>query len=270
MVIIVVMVGGMQVVFKGKKAFITGSSRGIGRAIALALARLGCDILLHYRRDRAAADETLQAVKQLGVNAWLYQADLCDAVANEEMLEKIAAEHKTLDIYVANAASTVFKPLIDLTPAHCDKTFQLVVKSFVATVKRLRPLMANREARILTIAGIDTVKFCPGHGLLAAAKAALETLTHYFAVELAADGIRAKCLNPGLVASDSTRFYMGEAFEEVCRSANAVAPQGGFAKPEEVAKIALTLLHPDTDWLCGKTVYADGGLSFILPGMGRM
>jgi enoyl-[acyl-carrier protein] reductase III len=256
--------------WRGKKAFITGSSRGIGRAIAIALAAQGCEILLHYRKDRTAADETLKAVKNLGVEVSLYQADLCDAAANQEMLDRLVAEHKTLDIYVANAASTAFKPLLDLTPAHFDKTFQLVVKSFVTSVQRLRPLMSGRGARILTISGIDTVKFCPGHGLLAAAKAALETLTHYFAVELAGDGIRAKCLNPGLVASDSTRFYMGEAFDEVCRGANAVAPQGGFAEPEKVAKIVLALLAPETDWMCGQTVYADGGLSFMLPGMGTI
>lgn len=253
-------------IFKGKKAFITGSSRGIGRAIAVELARLGADILIHFNKNEDAAQSVQNELQDLGVKTWLYQANFCETEQTEALLTRVTKEHDHLDIFVANAASTAFKPIADLNVANIAKTMNLVIASFVLCVQKLKPLMAGRDAQILTISGIDTTNFCPGHGLLAAAKAALETLTKYLAVELSPDKIHAKCLNPGLVASDSTKFYLGGAFQEICDAANQIAPQKGFATPEEVAKLASLLLRPEMDWIATQTVYANGGLNFMLPG----
>lgn len=249
-----------------KKAFVTGASRGIGRAIAVALAKTGHDVLLHYHKNETAAQDSAQQIKSLGRRTWLYRADLCDTTQTQKMLDQIVEEHKTLDVYVANAASTAFKPLIDVNHGNIEKTFTLVVMGFINTVQKLRPLLKNRDSQILTLSGIDTLQYCPGHGLLAAAKSALETLTRYFSVELSADKIHMKCLNPGLVATDSTRFYLGSAFEDICAKANATAPHGGFAEPEQIAKLALWLLAPESNGIAGKMIVADGGLSFMLPG----
>lgn len=255
--------------FKNKKAFITGSSRGIGRAIAVELARSGCDIIIHYNKNEAAAAATEKEIQSLGVKTFLYQANFCEVAQTEALLAKISAEHATLDIFVANAASTSFKALTDLSVSNIAKTFDLVVTSFIMCVQKLSPLMKGRDAQILTISGIDTTNFCPGHGLLAAAKSALETLTKYFAVELAGEKIHAKCLNPGLVSSDSTKFYLGAAYDDICRSASQAAPYKGFATPEEVAKLAILLMRPESDWVTAQTVYANGGLSFMLPGFAK-
>jgi enoyl-[acyl-carrier protein] reductase III len=251
--------------FQNKKAFITGSGRGIGRAIALELAKSGTDILLHYRKDKAAVLEVQNEIQKLGRTAWVYQGDLCDLNQTTKLLDHITAEHKTLDFYIANAASTSFKSLTDLTTSNIEKTLTLVVTSFLLSVQKLKPLLANRDAKILTISGIDTRRFCPGHGLLAAAKSALETLTKYLAVELSADGIRTRCLNPGLVASDSTKFYLGSAFDEICQKANDTAPVKGFASPDDIAKLARLFLSPETDFIACHTLSADGGLGFMLP-----
>lgn len=248
-----------------KKAFVTGSSRGIGRAIALELAAVGYDILLHYNKNEKAAQDVSEKIQSLGRNIWLYQADLCDTKQTQSMLNQISAEHTTLDVYVANAASTAFKSLVDVNDGNIEKTFTLVISSFINTVQKLRPLLKNRDSQILTLSGIDTLQYCPGHGLLAAAKSALETLTRYFSVELSADKIHMKCLNPGLVATDSTKFYLGSSFNDICSKANAIAPHGGFADPEKIAKLALWLLAPESNWMAGKMVVADGGLSFMLP-----
>lgn len=253
--------------FQNKKAFITGSSRGIGKAIALELASQGCDILLHYNKNQDACKKTKNEIETLGKKAWLYQGNLCDLNSTQNMLNHIISEHNHLDIYVANAASTSFKSLNDISVHHIEKTFNLVVTSFLLTVQALTPLLKNRESQILTISGIDTVKYCPGHGLLAAAKSALETITKYLSVELASEKIHTKCLNPGLVATDSTKFYLGDAFHDICQRSNQTAPHGGFATPEEVAKIACKLITNDMNWLACQTVFTDGGLSFMLPGM---
>lgn len=254
--------------FTGKKAFITGSSRGIGKACALALAKEGCSVLIHYRRDKEAAQAVVEEIKDQGVSAWLYQADLCDLDQTQAMLSQIKNDHTELDIFVANAASTAFKALSDLNSSHMTKTFNLVVQSFVLSVQALTPLLANRDSQVLTISGIDTVKFCPGHGLLAAAKASLETLSKYFAVELASQKIHVKTFNPGLIATDSTRFYMGDAFESICQQADQIAPQKGFAQPSDIAQMMLHLLDPKANWMSTQTIYADGGLGFMLPVFG--
>jgi len=251
--------------FKGKKAFITGSSRGLGRETALALAKQGCDLLLHYRKDQEAAQKTLEEVKQLGVQGWLYQGDLCDLEQTQNFLKTLKEEHDSLDFYIANAASTSFKAISDLNPGNVSKTFNLVVQSFIATVQELIPLLRGRSSHIMAISGIDTVQYCPGHGLLAAAKSSLETLCKYLSVELAGEKIHVKAFNPGLIATDSTRFYMGEAFDAICKQANQVAPWGGFKEPQEVADVILYLLQPESHWMATQTLHADGGLSFMLP-----
>lgn len=252
--------------FAGKTALVTGASRGIGREIAVSLAERGVNIILHYNKNHAAAEDTAAKIKSLGVAVMPVSADLCDTEQTTKMLEEIYARHKSLDFFIANAASTAFKPLAEISEAHVLKTFTLVITSFLLCVRTLLPIMKNRDARILTVSGIDTRRFCPGHGLLAAAKSALETLSKYLAVELAPEGIKVKCLNPGLVASDSTRFYLGAAFNDMMAKANAIAPSGGCAEPETVAKIALWLLTPPSDWIAAQTVVADGGLGFLLPG----
>lgn len=251
--------------FLNKKAFITGSSRGIGKAIALELARKGADILIHYRKDEEAAKQTAEEIQKLGRKIWIYKADLASSEELKQMLEKITRDHRVLDVYVANAASTAFKALTDLEEHHIDKTFNLVIKSFILTVKTLVPLLQNRNSHIVTISGIDTIKTFPGHGLLAAAKSALEMLTKYFATELAPFKIHVNSINPGFVDTDSTRFYLGKSFDQITGALQQMAPQKGVGTPEDVAKIVSFLCSDDSNWITGQTLYADGGLAAILP-----
>lgn len=253
--------------FLNKQAFITGSSRGIGKAIALQLAQQGCHIILHYRRDEEAALETQKEILAKGVRCLVTKADLCDPAETQNLIEKLNQQIPTLDFFISNAASTAFKSLLDLNSTHVQKTFTLVIDSFLSLVRGLHPLLKNQQSQILAVSGIDTVQYCPGHGLLAAAKSALETICRYLSVELAADGIHVKCVNPGLVATDSTKFYLGDAFEGICTAANQTAPHGGFKTPDDLAKLILLLLRPESNWMASKTVYCDGDLSFMLPGL---
>lgn len=251
--------------FKNKKALITGSSRGIGKAIALQLAEEGADILLHYRRNEKEAQATSQEIKKKGRKVWCYAADLSTADGVESFISAIKKDHETLDIFIANAASTAFKPLADLEAHHIEKTLRLVVSSFILAVSRLIPLLQMREAHIVAISGIDTIKTFPGHGLLAAGKSALETLVKYFAVELAPLQIHVNTVNPGFVDTDSTRFYLGESFGEITKMINQLSPQKGVGSPVDVANIVSFLCSKEADWITGQTIYADGGISAMLP-----
>lgn len=251
--------------FENKKAFITGASRGIGKGIALELAQNGADILLHYRKNQEAANETKKEIEAMGRKVWMYAADLSSSKERDNVLLAIKKDHPSLDIYIANAASTAFKPLTQLDEHHIDKTLNLVVKNFILSVKALTPLLQNRNAHIVTISGIDTVKTFPGHGLLAAAKASLEMLTKYFATELAPFKIHVNSINPGIVDTDSVRFYLGEAFDEISKSIDQLAPQKGVGSVKDVARIVSFLCSDEANWITGQTIYADGGIAAMLP-----
>lgn len=251
--------------FLNKKAFITGSSRGIGRAIALELAKQGADILLHYRRDEEAANNTQKEIEKLGRKVWKYSADVSIPAERDGLIEQIKKDHSSLDIYIANAASTAFKPLSDLEDRHIDKTLTLVVNGFIMTTKGLTPLLQNKDAHIVAISGIDTYKTFPGHGLLAAAKGALEVLVKYFATELAPLKIHVNAINPGIVDTDSMKFYLGENYKSILESIDNIAPNKGVGSCEDVAKIVAFLCSDESNWMTGQTIYAEGGISAILP-----
>lgn len=172
-----------------------------------------------------------------------------------------------LDVLVANAASTTFRPLLDVEPRHIDLTFRTVVQSLVLLAQAAVPLMAGRPGTMIAISGIDTAKVIENHGLLGAAKAGLEQLVRYLAVELAPHDIAVNALMPGLVATDSYRLWAETSFpggqEAMADEAVRITPAGRVAEPEEIAEVVAFLCSPPGRWLRGQTVVADGGLTLL-------
>ncbi|HKX12729.1 MAG TPA: SDR family oxidoreductase [bacterium] len=249
---------------KGKAALITGASRGIGRSVALKLASLGADILIHYRKNLEEASALEAELRKLGVRTWKYSADLSDLEQVHRFLSEIQAAHQKIDIFVANAAATAFKPLADIREHHIAKTMNITVTTFILTMNALKPLMPP-GSKVVTVSGIDTKKYCANHGLLAAAKAALETLTRYYAIENASEKIFVHGINPGLVDTDSLKIYFGEAYEENKAALSKLNPMGKLMPTGDVAEIISFLCTPAADWLNGETLYADGGTGFLMP-----
>jgi len=247
-----------------KTALITGSSRGIGRAIVLKLASQGANILLHYRKNVEEAEAVEKELKTFGVSVSKYAADLSDLEEVKRFLSQIKDTHREIDIFVANAAATAFKPLLDLREHHIQKTFNITISTFILAMSALKPRMPP-GSKVITISGIDTKKYCVNHGLLAAAKAALETLTRYYAVELAPDKIFVHGVNPGIVDTDSMKLYFGEAYAQAKDQMSQMTPSGSLMPPEDVAEIVAFLCSKAADWMNGETLYADGGLGFMMP-----
>jgi len=250
-----------------KTAFVTGGSRGIGRAIALRLARDGFDVAIGYRRDGEAARRVADEVNAIGRRAVLVAADLGDADALSTALDGLLEDMERIDVFVANAAATAFRPLLDVKPHHVDKTFAITVQAFLQIVQRLAPGMGE-GGRIVAISGMDTHRFVAGHGVLAAAKAALETLTKYLAVELGPRGITANAVNPGYVDTDSVALYFGDdasrrAFMEELEGST---PLRGLGTPDEVASCVSWMCSPEAAWLQGQVIYLDGGIFLHAPG----
>lgn len=251
--------------FAGKVALITGSSRGIGRAVALRLAREGADVVVNYRRQTAAAEATAAAITALGRQALVIQCDIGDLSAVRRMFARVQETFGVLDIFVANAASTAFKPLMALQEYHLEKTFAITLKSFVLAAQLAAELMYGRQGKVVTVSGIDARRYIPLHGALAAAKGALEVLTTYLACELAGQGITVNGVNPGFVDTDSAHVFGEKVFGLLEKNIVTYTPQKRIGTPEDIANVVAFLCSDDAAWLCGQTLMVDGGLSLTSP-----
>jgi len=251
--------------FAGKVALVTGSSRGIGRAIALRLAREGADVVVNYRRQTAAAQETATAITDLGRRVLVVQADLGEAAAVRQMFAQVRETFGVLDILVANAAATAFKPLLDQQEHHLDKTFAITVKACVLAAQEAAKLMQGRRGKIVTVSGIDARRYIPLHGALAAAKGALEVLTAYLACELAPLGIAVNGVNPGFVNTDSAHVFGEKVYRLLAQNIVTYIPMQRVGTPDDIANVVAFLCSEDAAWICGQTLIADGGLSLTSP-----
>jgi enoyl-[acyl-carrier protein] reductase III len=244
-----------------KVALITGASRGIGRATALRLARDGAAVVVNYRRNEAAAAETVAAITATEAEAVPVRADLEDSDQIAGMFAAVRERFGRLDIFVANAAATSFRPLLETKPHNVTRTFGITVNGFLRCVQEAATLMVDGGA-VVAVSGFDTLRVLPGHGTLAAAKAALETLVRYLAVELAPRRIRVNGVNPGYVETDSARMYAGPDYESRIRPEwIAATPAGRIGRPEDVANVIAFLCSDEAGFICGQTIVVDGGLT---------
>ena len=246
-------------------ALVTGGSRGIGRAIVERLACDGTDVAFIYRRDAKAAAEVEAAVRARGRSCTALLADLGEPAEVAAALDRLG--DTPVDFFVANAAATAFRPLLEVKPHHLEKTYAITVGAFLQIVQRIAPRMPP-TGRIVTISGMDTHRYVAGHGILASAKAALEALTRYLAVELGPRGITVNCVNPGYVETDSVAMYLADEagrkafFEEI----EGATPLRALGQPEEVAALVAFLCSADAAWMQGQVLYLDGGVFLHAPG----
>jgi enoyl-[acyl-carrier protein] reductase III len=251
---------------EGRTALITGGSRGLGAATAQRLARMGATVIVTYRREAEEADRVVAACEAHTPGARALHLDLGEEQSVRDLFARLEQDGAELDIVVANAAATAFKPLLELQPHHIDKTFAITIRHFLLLVQLAYPFLERRGGRIVAISGADTVGYIPGHGLLAAAKAGMETLIKYLACELGPHGVTAVGILPGYVDTDSIKLMAGPFHDKLVAAEEQTHPLREAATPEDASEAVALVCLPEARWLNGQIVHNDGAGLFAYMG----
>ncbi len=248
----------------GKVALVSGSSRGIGRAIALALAGRGADIVVHYVRKKSAAAETVTEIEGLGRRAIAIKANLADASATNALLDEVQAVFGVCDIFVGNAASGTPRDILDVNDKHWDWTMDVNARSILRIVRRLAPQMeAKGWGRIVNITSPGSTRVLPHYGAIGLSKAVVDALTRYLAVDLAPKGIIINAVSPGLVRTGAVAAFPVD-LQEVFDYAAEHSPARRLVTPEEVAQTVAFLCSEAASMIVGQTITMDGGYGLLL------
>lgn len=253
---------------RGKCALITGSSRGIGRGIALKLAESGAKVAVHYYRNESAAKDTLAQVQKRDSSGFIVQADVTQPKDIGRMFDRVRSEFGALDIFVSNARPELpafFMPPMDITLEQWDTAMDSQAKAFLLGVREAVRLMSG-GGRIIAITygtGSRTGSVQPWVGM-GSAKAAMESLVRYFGVGLAKRGITVNAISPGWTEESVLNTLPTQA-QDLIRNwhKRGWTPMGRLGTPADIGNVTALLCSEDAAWITGQVVYADGGASLL-------
>lgn len=255
------MTGRVRVDLSGKTALVTGGSRGIGRAIAVELARAGARVAINFLRNRAAAEEAAAAIRAVGPEPLLLRANVGEDEHLDRLFEELKQHFTHLDLLVSNAASGVLKPATEITARHFDWTMSINARALLGLVQRALPLLEGRDARVIALSSLGAARALPYYTAVGASKGALESVARHLAVELGARGLRINVVSPGVIDTDALKHFPNrEAMLEFSRK---YTPAGRLATPDDVARVVLWLAGDDATMIHGQTIVVDGGFSII-------
>lgn len=242
---------------EGKTALVTGASRGIGRAVAVALAAAGAKVAVNYAGNDAAAEETKAAIEAVGGAAILVKADIAGSEEVEGMVRQTIEAFSRIDILVNNAGITRDGLLMRMKDEDFDAVVNTNLKGVYYTTKAVAKfMMKNRYGRIINMASVVGLTGNAGQANYAAAKAGVIGFSKTVARELAPRGITCNMVAPGLIATDMTKDLPEKAREAMMAS----IPLGRAGQPEDVAQAVLFLASDNASYITGQVINVDGGM----------
>ena len=243
----------------GKAAVVTGASKGIGAAIAKALASAGATVVVNYASSEEAAARVVEEIKERGGRALAVQGDVSKAADVSRLFAETKAAFGAIDILVNNAGVARMSPLETVTEDLYRRLFDTNVLGPILTTKEALPHFSANGGSVINIGSVVSVSPVPGSTVYAATKGAVETITRALAAELGGRRIRVNTLAPGTVETEATRAD-GLIASELGKELVARTPLGRLGQPEDVAAIAVFLASDAAGWLTGAWIPASGGL----------
>lgn len=240
-----------------KVALITGAGRGIGRAIAVAMAEAGADIAVIYERNEQAAQETLALLPQYGGNAKAYRCDVGDFEAVRDVVAQVLADFGGIDILVNNAGITRDALAVAMRPEQFSDVIQTNLTGAFHMIRQVYAhFMRKRYGRIINISSVSGIQGNAGQSNYAAAKAGMIGMTKSIARELAGRNVTCNAIAPGFIETDMTAALS----PETAKAALSQIPMGRMGNPRDVAELAVFLASDRAAYITGEVIRVDGGL----------
>ncbi len=241
---------------KGKTAFVTGGTRGIGKAIALDLAEMGADVAINFFRSRESAKQAVAEIEAKGVRAHAVRANVGNEEAIPKMFEELRQHFSKLDIFVSNAALGHFGNILDVDDKMWDIAMNTNAKALLFCAQEAVKMMPE-GGRIVALTSLGSHRYIPGYASIGVSKAAIETLVRYLAYELAPRKINVNAVSGGFIDTDSLKIF--PSYDQLIQESIRRTPFGRVGTTEEVANMAAFLCTPQASWVTGQTIIVDGG-----------
>ncbi len=245
---------------KGKVAFVTGGTRGIGLAVAERLAERGADIVISYFRSRQSANEAVEKIKSFGVDCYAHRANMGNHDQIPAIFDDIKAKFGKLDILISNAALGLYTSMLAIDDKAWDLSMHTNARAFLNCVQLASPIMPD-HSRIVTLSSLGSIRYIPGYAAIGVSKAAIENMVKYMAIELAPRHITVNCVSGGFIDTSALKVFPN--YEDMKREVSARTPFKRIGTPAEVADVVVFMATPKASWITGQTIIVDGGYSLM-------
>jgi enoyl-[acyl-carrier protein] reductase III len=241
---------------KGKVALVTGGTKGIGKAVAVRLAKAGADVAVNYLRSRDTAERAVEELKAFGSDSISIRSNVGKHEMLHRIFDEIREKYGKLDILISNAALGLYTDAMSIDDKAWDLSMHTNAQAFLLCVQHSYDMMP-KGSKIVSLSSLGSHRYIDGYAAIGVSKAAIENLTKYLAFELAPKRINVNCVSGGFIDTDALKSF--PSYEEMHREVVRRTPFGRVGTPDEIAAVVAFLCSEDARWITGQTIIVDGG-----------